>query len=201
MELEYIVGLVRHDTDSHALKSHRARMQNPGLNVVAQPGGGVRWTLLGLHAGVVEAAEAGDVDHLDFYIFRDSFVQLRGSLLVPTVAPGGGGVPPTFPWGTEGAGKPPVRPGTVQSRFPVESAAMRMAQGALRATTGETCHLNIDFQAAPYPNPSGGRREQVHFEIDAAWSVAQDRRIRNNVAIIEMSMAQYADVYHSMMAV
>lgn len=29
MNLEYIVGLIRNQNNSHALKSHRGKMQNP----------------------------------------------------------------------------------------------------------------------------------------------------------------------------
>lgn len=161
----------------------------------------VQWKLLGLQPGVVEPAATDDVDHLDFYIFRNSFIQQRGGLPVPTVAPGGGSLSRTFPWGKQGAGKPSVQPGTVQFRFPIDSAVMRLAAGSFRANTSPPSFLNIDFQVAPYPNPSGGTREQVHFGIDSAWMVCSDRRLKNSVAIVEMTMAQYADVFQSMMAI
>lgn len=168
MNIEYSVGLIRVDSESHAAKSHRQKMQNPGLQIGVD-GQVVRWTVVGLQPGQVETAEDSDVDHLDIYVFRDAFCDQRHEFPTPTLAPGGGSLAPAYPWGSEGAGKPPIQPGAPDSRFNITRAEMRLPWVPARATTVGQCVLNVDIENAPYPNPSGDNRQQVHFGIEATW--------------------------------
>ena len=144
MDLENIVGLIAYNDKSYAVRSHRQKMQNPGLRITIT-GTSVRWLLLGLQPGAVEKAEDDDVDHLDFYIFRNEFVRSFPAFPVPTVAPGGGSLPPKFPWGKEGSGKPPIQPGTPRLRFPITLSQVKSPTGQFKAKTQGDCFLHIDY--------------------------------------------------------
>jgi hypothetical protein len=154
MDLEKVIGLLRVGNDSHAIKGHRPRKENPRLVVTMQVSD-VLWQITGLHAGERQDAEADDVDHLDWYVFEDQLRAQRGLLPVPTVSPGGGGIAPTYPWGTEGAGKPRIQPGNPMVRFPVTATEMRMGHVKFIGSAAVGVELHIDRELAPYPNPSG----------------------------------------------
>ncbi|HEY3318967.1 MAG TPA: hypothetical protein VGP72_00625 [Planctomycetota bacterium] len=200
IDLEYAVGLARRETESHAIKAHRRRRQNPAIDI-SMRSGVIVWTVVGLQRGEVEAAERDDVDHLDLYVFRHEFILLRPQLPLPTVAPTGTHLPRTYPWGREAPGKRMIQPGAPNARFPIQGATMRFADAHFRAITQGDAFINIDFEIAPYPHPLRASREQVHFGVDAQWNARRDSRIRHSFAEIEMSPQQYAGLYDSLMAV
>lgn len=196
MDCEYVVGLIRKSTDSFAIKAHRRKSQNPGVEIIFA--GDVVWRIIGLQPGIVEAADAGDNDRLDMYVLRDDLTHNWASWPLPTVGPSGQSLTRTFPWGKERQGKPLIRPGSPEAKFQVHSAAMNVPAIPAVVRTTVPPVLNLDFQLAPYPNPKGGSKQQVHFGVEGAWEIRMDKRIKNVLAEIRMSMQQYADIYHSL---
>lgn len=200
MDLEYSIGKIDYAGQSLAIKSHRAKHQHPGLTILTS-GVNVVWTIVGLQPGSIESGDPTDKDHLDFYVFENQLCLGIAQLPAPTVTPDGGSLHTTFPWGKEGPGKKTIRPGWTRARFQVRSARMQFAHAHCRSRTSGDCFLNIEFELAPYPNPSGGSRQQVHFGVDAAWQTSQHMGLKNHVAYIEMTDQQYARVYNTLIGI
>jgi hypothetical protein len=150
--------------------------------------------------GDVEPLDPGDVDRLDFYFLLDTFRLQRHALPAPTVAPGGGALPPKFPWGKQGPGKPQIQPGAPAVGFVILGARMVFGKPhKFHAETAGDVVLHIDLERLPYPHPTGGPLLQPHFGVQAQWTTTPDGRIRHSFARLWMTHQQYADIYDEMM--
>jgi len=201
MDAEHVTGLVAHAGASHALRGSRQSRTNPTLRV-ALTTSTVDWLVEGVRPGAIEPLDPDDKDHLDVYVLKDVFLAQRSTFPRPTVGPSGSVLSPTFAWGTEGAGKPRIQPGTTLVRFQVTSALMAVGTpDQFRATTHGDVFLNLEFERLPYPHPTGGPLMQVHFGISALWTTKADARIKHSFARIQMTHQQYADVFDAMMGI
>jgi hypothetical protein len=123
IDLEYTIGVIHNSGLSYAIKSHRNRNQNPGLDIVSTAGI-VEWRLLGLQDGLIEADdEDTGQSRLDFYILQATFLQRRGNMPLPAVSPAGRSLRRGYPWGTRT--RQPLMPGGPHARFKVEGSEMR----------------------------------------------------------------------------
>lgn len=192
--LEYIVCQLQVDDTSVAIKSHKNRNQNPGLNITVGKNE-VEFNLVGLSVGTVEEADPSNpaATRLDFYIGLNDLRDQMGDFPEVHAGPSDVHLSITDPTGTERLGGKRISWRGSLAKVPILGARMVFPDGNYVADTVDEVALNIDREPAPYPLSSGGRA-QVHIGVEAVWSVTRDRRRTIPTASIRLSRASYAEV-------
>ncbi len=192
--LEYIVCQLQVNNTSVAIKSHKKRNQNPGLNITVTKDE-VEFDLIGLSAGTVEKADPANpaATRLDFYIGLNDLRDQIGDFPDIQARPSNVRLSITDPTGTERPGGKRISWRGSLAKVTIVGARIVFPDGNYVADAVDAVALNIDREPAPYPLSSGGY-DQVHIGVEAGWSVTPDRRRTIPAASILMSHAAYAEI-------
>lgn len=192
--LEYIIAQLQDGKTSVAVKSHRNRRQNPGLEIIVK-GGFVTWQLVGLSRGTIEEVDPDNpaATRLDIYVGRADLLARLRYFPATRARPSGEALHLTNPSGFVRKGGKKIAWRGPLAKHEINSAKMIFPDGNYVAVTVGIPYLNIDWEPAMYPL-SDGRRAQVHFGIQSEWKTSMDRRRTIPDAKIVLSHKQYANV-------